>query len=248
MSLITYQEARPWARSIKPKVTAREMPPWHIDRNIGITKFKDDPSLSEAEIATIGKWVDSGAPMGNAADMPPARQFSDLDQWFIGKPDIIVSSDKPYILPAAGPDNIVNMLVDPGFKEDMYIMAIESKPADPASFKVTHHFTTNLVEDPDDDPTGLFLNEYALGKNGDIFPPNSGRLVKAGSKINFNLHLNPSGEETPVSVKLGLKVFPKGEVPNMSPSRSTWATPPRSISRPVRSRDTMATSVCRTRR
>ena len=105
------------------------------------------------------------------------------------------------------------MLVDPGFKEDMYIMAIESKPADPRSFKVTHHFTTNLVEDPEEDPTGLFLNEYALGKNGDIFPPNSGRLIKAGTKINFNLHLNPRGEVTPVAVKLGLKVFPKGQVP-----------------------------------
>ena len=92
----------------------------------------------------------------------------------------------------------------------MYIMAIESKPADAASFKVTHHFTTNLVEDPEEDPVGLFLNEYALGKNGDIFPPNSGRLIKAGTKINFNLHLNPRGEETPVSVKLGLKVYPQG--------------------------------------
>ena len=212
MSLMTYQDARPWARSMKQKVTAREMPPWHIDRNVGITKFKDDPSLSDAEISIIARWVDGGAQMGNPADMPAPRQFSDLDQWFIGKPDIIVTSDKPYILPAAGPDNIVDMLVDPGFTEDMYIMAIESKPADPASFKVTHHFTTNLVED-EDDPTGLFLNEYALGKNGDIFPPNSGRLVKAGSKINFNLHLNPRGEVTPVSVKLGLKVFPKGQVP-----------------------------------
>ena len=150
---------------------------------------------------------------GNPADMPPPRQFAELDQWYIGKPDIIVTSDKPYILPAAGPDNIVDMLVDPGFKEDMYVMAIESKPADAASFKVMHHFTTNLVEDPDEDPTGLFLNEYALGKNGDIFPPNSGRLIKAGTKINFNLHLNPRGEETPVEVKLGLKVYPKGQVP-----------------------------------
>jgi hypothetical protein len=213
MSLMTYQEARPWARSIKQKVTAREMPPWHVDRNIGITKFKDDPSLTEAEISTIARWVDAGAPMGNAADMPPARQFSDLDQWFIGKPDIVITSDKPYVLPAAGPDNIVDMLVDPGFTEDMYVMAIEAKPADPASFKVTHHFTTNIVEDPDEDPTGLFLSEYALGKNGDIFPPNSGRLIKAGSKINFNLHLNPRGEVTPVAVKLGLKVFPKGQIP-----------------------------------
>jgi hypothetical protein len=107
----------------------------------------------------------------------------------------------------------VDVLVDPGFTEDMYVMAIESKPADPKSFKVVHHFTTNLVEDPEEDPVGLFLNEYALGKNGDVFPPDAGRLIKAGTKINFNLHLNTRGEETPVSVKLGLKVFPKGRVP-----------------------------------
>ena len=213
MSLLTYEDVRPWARSIKTKVTNREMPPWHIDRNIGITKFKNDPSLTDQEIATIAKWVDAGAPRGNPADMPPPRKFEELDQWFIGKPDIVITSNKPYVLPAAGPDNIVDILVDPGFKEDMYVMAIESKPADAASFKVTHHFTTNLVEDPDEDPVGLFLNEYALGKNGDVFPPNSGRLIKAGTKINFNLHLNPRGEETPVNVKLGLKVYPKGQVP-----------------------------------
>jgi hypothetical protein len=213
MSLLTYEDARPWARSMKQKVTAREMPPWHIDRNIGITKFKDDPSLTEAEIQTIAKWVDGGAVRGNLGDMPAPKQFSDLDQWFIGKPDIVVTNEKAYTLPATGPDNIVDMLVDPGFKEDMYVMAIESKPADPQSFKVVHHFTTNLVDDPEEDPTGLFLNEYALGKNGDIFPPNSGRLIKAGTKINFNLHLNPRGEVTPVNVKLGLKLFPKGQVP-----------------------------------
>jgi len=213
MSLVTYEDARPWARSIKQKVANREMPPWHIDRNIGITKFKDDPSLSQKEIDTIVKWVDAGSPQGNPADMPKPRVFSDLDEWFIGKPDLIVTNEKPYILPATGPDNIVDMLIDPGFKEDMYIMAIESKPADAKSFKVVHHFTTNLVEDPDEDPTGLFLNEYALGKNGDIFPPNSGRFIKAGTKINFNLHLNPRGEVTPVNVKLGLKVYPKGQVP-----------------------------------
>jgi len=213
MSLLTYEDARPWARSMKQKVTAREMPPWHVDRNIGITKFKDDPSLTDAEIQTIAKWVDGGAVRGNLADMPAPKQFSDLDQWFIGKPDIVVTNEKAYTLPATGPDNIVDMLVDPGFKEDMYVMAIESKPADPQSFKVVHHFTTNLVDDPEEDPTGLFLNEYALGKNGDIFPPNSGRLIKAGTKINFNLHLNPRGEVTPVNVKLGLKLFPKGQVP-----------------------------------
>ena len=67
MSLLTYQDARPWAKSIKAKVTAREMPPWYIDRHIGINKFKDDPSLTDAEIATIAKWADAGAPQGRAS-------------------------------------------------------------------------------------------------------------------------------------------------------------------------------------
>jgi hypothetical protein len=213
MSLLTYEDVRPWARAIKEKVVGREMPPWYIDRNIGISEFKDDPSLSNADIATISKWVDAGAPMGNPADMPPPRDFSNVDQWHIGKPDVVVTMKKPYILPAHGPDNIVNVLVDPGFTEDMYVMAVESKPADAKSYRVVHHFTTNLVEDQDEDPIGLFFNEYALGKNGDIFPPNSGRLIKAGSKINFNLHLNTRGEETPVTVQLGFRVFPKGVVP-----------------------------------
>ena len=84
MSLLTYEDARPWARSIKQKVAAREMPPWYIDRHVGITKFKDDPSLSDGEIATIVAWVDQGAPAGNQADMPAARTFSDVDKWHIG--------------------------------------------------------------------------------------------------------------------------------------------------------------------
>jgi hypothetical protein len=213
MSLLTYQDARPWARSIRAKVVDREMPPWHIDRNVGITKFKDDPSLTDAQIKVIAKWVDDGAPMGNPADLPAPRQFTDDQAWFIGKPDIIVKMERPYELQATGPDNIVDVLIDPGFKEDMYVAAIESKPLNPESFKVVHHFTTNLVEDPDEDPVGLFLNEYALGKNGDIFPPNSGRLIKAGTKINFNLHLNPRGQQTQVQVQLGLKLLPKGQVP-----------------------------------
>ena len=85
MSLMTYEEVRPWARAIKSRVVAREMPPWHIDRTIGIQQFKDDPSLTDDEIDTIAKWVDSGAPRGNPADLPPARQFADSSQWQIRK-------------------------------------------------------------------------------------------------------------------------------------------------------------------
>ena len=212
MSLLTYQDVRPWARAIKQKVQAREMPPWYIDRHIGIQKFKDDPSLTDAEIATIAEWVDAGAPAGNPADMPKPRVFADIDKWHIGKPDMIVSLPKPYELRANGPDEFYDVDVDPGFKEDLYIAAVETKP-EPYSFKVVHHATANMIEDEDEDPVGFFFNEYALGKNGDIFPENSGRLIRAGSKIHFNLHLHPSGEKALVNVSIGFKLYPKGEVP-----------------------------------
>ena len=70
MSLVTYEEARPWARSIKARVAARQMPPWHIDKSLGIQHFQNDRSLSDDQIATIVKWVDAGAPKGDMKDMP----------------------------------------------------------------------------------------------------------------------------------------------------------------------------------
>src|SRR6266550_3445582 len=90
MSLLTYEDARPWARSIKQRVEARQMPPWHVDRTVGIRQFKDDPSLTDREIETLSAWAAAGAPRGNPADMPPPRQFDDADRWHIGKPDLIV--------------------------------------------------------------------------------------------------------------------------------------------------------------
>src|SRR5262245_5805300 len=97
MSLATYQEARPWAKSIKARVVARQMPPWHIDRNIGIQEFTNDRSLNDQEIDAIVRWVDAGAPMGDAKDMPPPVQWPDAAVWnyakfFGGPPDLIVKS------------------------------------------------------------------------------------------------------------------------------------------------------------
>ena len=73
MSLITYQEARPWARSIKERVATRQMPPWHIDQSVGVQKFKNDMSLTDEQIDTIVRWVDGGAPQGDPKDLPPAE-------------------------------------------------------------------------------------------------------------------------------------------------------------------------------
>src|SRR5262245_17875170 len=85
MSLMTYEDARPWARAIKQKVVAREMPPWGADPAIGV--FSNDMSLKAGEIDTIAAWVDGGAPLGTTADLPPAPAFT--DGWSIGKPDLI---------------------------------------------------------------------------------------------------------------------------------------------------------------
>src|SRR5712691_733039 len=81
MSLTTFEEVRPWAKAIKQRTANGEMPPWFIEKNIGIQKFKDDISLSEREIATIGAWADAGAPQGNPADMPAPKVFADNNAW-----------------------------------------------------------------------------------------------------------------------------------------------------------------------
>lgn len=218
MALTSYEEARPWARAIRQKVSAREMPPWYIDRRVGITKFKDDPSLTDKEIDAIVRWVDAGAPKGNPADMPPPPNFAELNLWHIGKPDMVVSMAKDQIVAAAAPDQWRDVLVDPALTEDRWLMAVETKPT--KGWRVVHHAVTTLVA-PEGTSTltsaadfrGALLNEYALGKNADVFPEGSARLIKAGSKINFNLHLHSIGEETPANVEVGFKFYPKGFQP-----------------------------------
>ena len=212
MSLIAYEEVRPWARSIKRYVETREMPPWYIDRRIGIQQFKDDPSLTDEEIATIAAWVDGGAARGNPADAPPAKEFPSPNEWRIGEPDLVVSMPEPYMLPAEGPDAFPNVLADPGLTTDRYIQAVEVKP-DANSLEVVHHVVTTMTEFDEALAKGNFLNEYAVGKNGDIFDDNTGRLIKAGTQIKFGLHLHPYGEEIPVMVHVGLKLYPEGYVP-----------------------------------
>src|SRR5580765_5676676 len=96
MSLVTYEEVRPWARAMKTRTALRSqrgaMPPFFVEKNIGIQKFKHDPSLTEAQIATIGQWADSGAPRGNPADMPKPLDFDETDKWTIGEPDLVLKS------------------------------------------------------------------------------------------------------------------------------------------------------------
>jgi len=215
MSLVTYEAARPWARSIKQRVSARSMPPWHLDRTVGIRKFKDDPSLTDEEIATIVAWVDGGAARGNQADMPPPLTFDDDNRWHIGTPDLIVTMPAEHTVAAQAADWWGSFTADSGLSEDRYIKAVEAKPGQDGGMRVVHHAITSLVDDVDDreESEGDTLVEYAVGKNGDVFPEGSGKLMKAGAKINFNVHYHAVGESIKDRTSVGIVFYPKGVVP-----------------------------------
>jgi hypothetical protein len=212
MSFLTYKDVRPWARAIKEKVVRREMPPWFLDRNIGITKFKDDPSLTDAEIATIRAWVDGGAPEGNPSEMPPPRKFEDTDHWHIGKPDLIIQAPVALTIKANSTDWWGNLVADSGLTEDRYIKAIETKPSPGGGTRVLHHAVDSLIEE-DGVTEGETLNEYAVGKNGDVYPEGSGKLIRAGQRIQFNVHYHAVGQEITDRASIGLVFYPKGYVP-----------------------------------
>ncbi|HYP29579.1 MAG TPA: DUF3471 domain-containing protein [Blastocatellia bacterium] len=141
MSLMTFKEARPWARSIKEKVVTREMPPWHADPKHG--EFSNDARLSEEEVDTIAAWVDGGAKEGDAKDLPPAPRYS--DGWELGKPDVVFSMPEAYTVEASGPDDYIYFRIPTNFKEDRWIQATEFKAGNK---KVVHHAVI-FIESPD---------------------------------------------------------------------------------------------------
>src|SRR5260370_13643025 len=127
-SLITYEDARPWARSIKDKVVSRYMPPWHLDRTIG--EYSPDPSLSDAEVDTIARWVDTGAPKGDAKDAPKPRVFAANDKSQFGQEPALVVTSPPITIPANGPDLYPEPEAPTGMTENRYVKRIQAMPGD----------------------------------------------------------------------------------------------------------------------
>ena len=124
-----FAEVRPWARSIKLRTSIRDrmgaMPPFYLEKDLGIQEFKDDPSLSDEELAKIQAWADNGAPRGDPADMPPPREFAKAWTWTIGEPDLVLRSPEMTV-PAIGPDRWGDLgLVPTGLTEDRYVKAVE---------------------------------------------------------------------------------------------------------------------------
>jgi hypothetical protein len=220
MSLITYKEARPWARSIREKVISREMPPWSADRHYG--KFSNDVALSQQEIDTITAWVDQGAKEGNPKDIPAMPNFA--DGWKIGKPDVVLTMPEEYTIAAEGSDEYINFTIPTTFKEDTWIQAAEIHPGNK---KVVHHVVA-FIQTPQmkasygtlkPSPNSIFYQDGTLIRakmdapvydNG-CTAPNGGMARGSGQEgLGFPLCFYAPGKDTDIWPANVAKAIPAG--------------------------------------
>lgn len=218
MPLQTFEQARPWARSIRARVESRQMPPWHIDRTVGIQQFKNDRSLSEDQVATILAWVDQGAVRGDPGDMPPPRTWPADQGWaysarFGQEPDLIIRN-LPWTQRAGQGNTWFKRLVETGLTEPRWVRAIEVRPGSVKGRKITHHANVDIDQvEPDGTVTvGRFM-EWAVGKEGELMRPDTGKLMLPGSRIAWDVHYASSDEDITDAVEMGVYFYPKGQEP-----------------------------------
>ena len=238
MSLLTYEDARPWARAIKQKVASRQMPPWGADPTVA--KYSNDVSLKQAEIDTIAAWVDGGALEGDKRELPAAPQFA--EGWSIGKPDYIFKMQKPFTVPADGTVPYVYISIPTNLKQDIWIRAVELKPTDR---RVVHHIISNLVEgngaapdpepkltrDPNRKEIGGGLGGLVPGRLYGEFEEGVARKIPAGADIVLQMHYTTIGQAVTDQTEIGVVVSREppanrraeggGSIPN-----TTFAIPP----------------------
>ena len=204
MSFRDYKEVRPWAKAIKQQVVTRTMPPWHADP--AVNTFANSRRLSDAEVATISKWVDAGAPEGNASDMPKLPQF--VDGWAFGKPDVVFDMGKDFSIPADGVVQYQYFKVDPGFKEDTWVQAAEVRPSQRSQ---VHHIIVFVTAGGQrqaraGEQFSDMLIGYAPGVPTITWDPDTAFLVKAGSQFLFQVHYTTNGKPAVDRSVLGLKI------------------------------------------
>jgi hypothetical protein len=243
MSLATYQDARPWARSIKQRVQARQMPPWPIDRSVGVQKFKNDMSLSDEQVDTIVAWVDQGAVEGNPADFkmrPIARELywqGERDGY--GPPDLVIKAPE-YTMPAVHQDEWWRPISEIPITEPRWVRMVEIRPSNLQARKILHHSIAYHILNPDNVAavnTGVVVNrgtslsgsaapsaadlvnrrpqlmEWAIGKGYDRYLEGTGTLIMPGEKISWDQHIHAAGEEITGGSEIGLWLYPKGQEP-----------------------------------
>lgn len=214
MSLLTYDEVRPWAKAIREAVLAGKMPPWLADPKY--RHFENDRRLTRDEIDKVVAWVNAGAPKGDIADLPPAPKFE--PGWVIGKPDVVFAMNESFPVPADGVVAYKHFLVETNFTEDKWIQAAEIRPGNRA---VVHHVIV-YVREPDGaistaaqsaapvvrDGKDPLLVGFAPGEQPKVMRPGTAKLIKAGSKLLFQVHYTPNGTATNDRSVVGL-IFAK---------------------------------------
>ena len=239
MSLTSYEDARPWLRSIKQRVTARTMPPWGSDMPHGV--FRNDPRLTDQEIQTIVSWIDGGAPKGDMADMPKMPALA--EGWTIGKPDAVFSMTEDYKIPAAGTIEYLYIRIPVNLPEDRWYTAVEIKPSARAH---VHHIIA-YTEPSSDKPTrpgNTFgptnITGVSPNKPGLVFEPGIAKLLRAGHDIILQMHYTTNGteavdrtqvgfifaKEPPKQIHVtGLAVQPRFVIPAGDPNAEVKASP-----------------------
>lgn len=232
MAFMTYDQVRPWAPVIMYRTAIRDrmgaMPPFFVEKNIGIDGFKDDTSLTDLELAKIQAWVNGGAPRGQEEDAPPALVFSDSNEWTIGEPDLVLRS-ADISRPAVGPDWWGDIgLVPTGLTEDRYVQAIEVReindiPEEASNSTVggryiVHHMTysSGPLNEAGDDILGDRVSWpiHEVGRNADIFPEKAGRLLEANSALHLGAtHMHSNGRDTTGYLEFGIRFFPRDYKP-----------------------------------
>jgi hypothetical protein len=202
MSLMSYKDARPWAKAIKEKILERKMPPWLADPRYD--HFENSRRLSQNEIDTLVAWVDGGALPGDEKDLPPPPKFE--PGWIIGKPDVVLALQEEVSVPADGVIPYRYYTVPTQFTEDKWIQAAEIRPGNRG---VVHHIIV-FVQEPGaktgsgPEGRGFKLAGFAPGEQPKVFPTGTAKLVKAGSNLNFQLHYTPNGKPAKDRSHIGL--------------------------------------------
>src|SRR5688572_950690 len=233
MSLLTYDEARPWAKAIRDEVGDRRMPPWHADAPAGT--FHNERLLSDADRATLIAWANGGAPKGDSAALPSTPTFP--DGWSAGKPDVVLEMSEAYKLPADGTIEYEYFYLPTNFTEPKWVKSIEIRPG---NREVVHHVLVYYRSQPDlqrspvlrqnpevartpaeraegvrnsparrDLPPRRLLATYAPGTSFQLAPEGTAFRLEPGGIIELQMHYTTKGEKTTDRTKVGL-IYSKG--------------------------------------
>jgi mono/diheme cytochrome c family protein len=200
MSLRTYDEVRPWVKSIRKAIEGGEMPPWHADPAYGT--WGNDRRLTDVERETLVRWLKQGAPEGTGAPAVTASVPAGVNEdgaWRLGKPDLEVKFEQ-VDLPAGGPDQFRDLPQTYPLPEDRWVSAVEIVPGDR---RVVHHVIVYVIDEGQQAPNG-WLGAWAAGMEPMVFPAGSGRLLKKGSRLIANMHYHPTDEAAHDSTTLGV--------------------------------------------